>query len=314
MHSSFLYGLAMALLFAGFTACDQSYSKELDADVTAEITKQKDTPKGRNLSQNFKDYWYAGTAEITSYRLVQERYGELREGTSVNIFVTEDFLPKEQVKANRSSAANIPVLKLNNTKKFNTGIYPYSIMNSTFSPVGYTGHALKVAHSMQEWCGQVYMQLNNRSNFEIQIHSYFEGEADQELSLPKTWLESELWNLLRINPAELPTGDLSIIPSFEYMRMRHKEPAAQMAYAILKQGDSMSSYEIEYPSMQRQLTIYFNSSFPFEIEKWEETNAARNNNGPQLKTTATKMKRMRSAYWKQNSNKYVVLRDSLGLR
>ena len=167
-----------------------------------EVTSQ--TVNTRELSKEFKDYWYAGNAEITSYEIKQARYGELREGTAVTIFVTEDFLPGAQVKANNPSKENIPVLKLNSTKKFLTGIYPYSIMTSTFSPVNSEEHALKVSNSVQEWCGHVYAQLNNKKQFEVTAHSYFEGEADQNMKLPKTWLENELWNLIRINPNELP--------------------------------------------------------------------------------------------------------------
>lgn len=264
--------------------------------------------KNRNLSQEFKDYWYAGNAEITSYKLIQERYGELREGSSVNVFVTEDFLPKVQVKADNASKDNIPVLKLNQTKKYLTGIYPYSVMTSTFSPVQTTEHASKISHSMQEWCGHVYVQLNNKKKFEVESHSYFEGEADQMFKLEKTWLENELFNLIRINPEELPTGDnISIIPSFEYARMSHKKPKAYMASASLKKGDSISSYTLAYDNEPRQLKIYFSSDFPFTIERWEETHA----NG--LVTTAVKKKRIKTAYWSQNSNKHTFLRDSLGI-
>src|SRR5690606_11722530 len=81
----------------------------------------------RDLIENFKSYWFDGQAEITSYTLEQERYGEIREGTAVLIYVTEDFLPGAQVKADQPSETNIPVLKLNKTKNFITGIYPYSI-------------------------------------------------------------------------------------------------------------------------------------------------------------------------------------------
>lgn len=267
----------------------------------------------RTISEAFGAYWYNGTAEITSYRLSQERYGEMREGTAVMIFVTEDFLPEKQVKANNYSEDNISVLKLNATKKFVTGIYPYSIMTSSFNPIHYPGHALKVSSSVQEWCGHVYMQLNNRKDFEIEAHSYFEGEADKSISLSKTWLEDEIWSLIRINPEELPTGKLSVIPAFESIRLRHKEIKAYPAIARLKQGDSLSSYEIKYPSMQRDVIIYFNSSFPFEIEKWEETNAGWGNDTIRLKTSAVKMHRIKLAYWGKNKNKNIVLRDSLGL-
>ncbi|MAP81290.1 MAG: septum formation inhibitor Maf [Aequorivita sp.] len=271
------------------------------------------TAQARTVSNQFKTYWYNGTAEITSYKLKQERYGEIREGTAVNIFVTEDFLPNTQVKANSPSAANISVLKLNQMKNFNTGIYPYAIMTSTFNPIATQSHALKVSNSVQEWCGQVYMQLNNRKKFEVVSHSYFEGEADQAFTLSKTYLENELWNLIRLNPEELPTGDIQLIPSFEYLRLKHQEIKAYNAFASLKQGDSTTTYTINYPALQRQLILYFNSTFPYEIEKWEEVNANSANNALQLKTTATKLKRIRSQYWSKNSNIHAVLRDTLNL-
>lgn len=273
-----------------------------------------DSSEKREISANFSEYWYADEAEITSYQLSQERYGELRDGTVVTVFVTEDFLPKDQVKANSYSAENTPVLKLNTTKKFLTGIYPYSIMTSTFSPVKQKGHALKVTASVQEWCGHVFMQLNNRKNFEIDTYSYFASEGDRKVSLEKTWLEDELWNLIRINPNELPTGEISVVPSFESIRLRHKKLEAYPATASLNKGDSISSYELKYPGIQRDVIIYFNSRFPFEIEKWEETNARWGRDTTRLKTTATRMKRIKSAYWGKNDNEDVVLRDSLGLK
>ncbi|MGB2232526.1 MAG: septum formation inhibitor Maf, partial [Flavobacteriaceae bacterium] len=82
----------------------------------------------RTLTKAFKKYWFAGAAEISSYTLTQSRYGELRSGDAVLIYVTEDFLPNTQVKANNSGENTIKVLKLNATKNFKTGIYPYSIM------------------------------------------------------------------------------------------------------------------------------------------------------------------------------------------
>src|SRR5690606_16867010 len=143
----------------------------------------------RILTDNFKDYWFDGQAEITSYTLEQERYGEMREGSAVLIYVTEDFLPEIQVKANQASENNTTVLKLNKTKNYFTGIYPYSIMTSVFYPIETRDHAIKVTTSVQEWCGHTYIQLHNRNDFEIRSHSYFEGEADQLFSLNKIFLE-----------------------------------------------------------------------------------------------------------------------------
>lgn len=283
-----------------FVGCKKSENNLIPASQN-----ENNTAIERNLSEAFKTYWYDGNAEITSYELFQERYGELRKGKAVNIFVTEDFLPEAQVKADNTSEENVLVIKLNQVKKYVTGIYPYSVMTSAFSPLNSTNHAIKLSFSMQEWCGHAYVQLNNKLEYDIMSHSYFEGEADQNLSLPKTWLESEIWNLIRINPNQLPTGDLSVLPSFEYFRMSHQKIEAKNANGKLMQGDSLSSYTLDYPEIKRALVIYFNSQSPYEIERWEETHP----NG--LKTTAEKLRRIKSKYWSQNSTQFEFLRDSL---
>ncbi len=309
------YVLYKVIFFIGIAFFCHSCKESEHNLIPNSNTEEADTiSDNRQLPAQFKDYWYAGKAELTSYQLMQERYGEIRQGMAVTVFVTEDFLPDVQVKANTQSGENVSVLKLNKTKKFTTGIYPYSIMTSTFNPVKKPQHALKISNSVQEWCGQVYMQLNNRKDFNIVSHSYFEGEADQELTLDKTWLEDELWNLVRINPEELPTGDMEVIPSFESIRLRHKEIKAYRAHANIKQGDSLSMYSLHYPMLERELIIYFNSDFPYEIEKWEETNGTQPNDSTRLKTTAHKIKRIRNDYWNMNRNQDAGLRDTLGLK
>lgn len=258
----------------------------------------------------FAAYWYQGKAEITSYSLQQARYGEIREGNAVLVFVTEPFLEKEQVKADNPNSTSTTVLKLNATKNFVTGIYPYSIMTSTFFPVDGQGHALKVTNSVQEWCGQVYAQLNNRKKFEIKAHSYFETEGDQEFSIEKAPLENEVFTQLRINPNSLPTGKIAMIPSLEYTRLMHMPIKAYPAEASLTFGDNISSYKILYPELERELTIHFSTKFPYTIESWEETYK---NGSKTLTSTAKKNKTIKSAYWTKNRTEHVSLRDSLGL-
>ncbi|MEX0998239.1 MAG: septum formation inhibitor Maf [Flavobacteriaceae bacterium] len=260
----------------------------------------------RVLSNEFKEYWFNGQAEITSYSLEQERYGEIRTGTAVLIFVTEDFLPDVQVKANIKTETTQSVLKLNKTKNFNTGIYPYSIMSSVFYPLEEKNHALKVTHSIQEWCGHVYAQLNNRNDFEIKSHSYFEGEADQEYNLTKTHLEDEIWTQIRVDPSDLPVGEIEIIPSMEFSRLRHKEFKAYKAIASLEEIESSFEYSINYPELDRTLTIWFESASPYHITKWTEQIG-------ESMTQATFMKKIQSAYWSKNQNKDAYLRDSLQL-
>lgn len=306
LERAIFFFIAAIALLAMLISC----KKETGGDIAfakADTSKITRTEK-RNLSQEWKDYWYAGTAEISSYKLDQARYGELRPGTAVLIYVTEDFLPKEQVKADAQNDSNIPVLKLNATKKFVTGIYPYSIMTSTFYPVTEKKHAIKVSQSTQEWCGHVYAQLNNRENFEVTSHSYFQSEADQEMSLPKDILENELWTQIRLDPTSLPTGSFKAIPNLEYIRNSHIDLAAYQAVGSLNED----SYTIEYPDLKRTVTIQFESEFPHTIEGWTET-FPQGRDGALMTTTATKMKTIKSAYWGKKSIADEALRTELQL-
>lgn len=261
-------------------------------------------------SSAFVKYWQSGEAEISSYQLQQARYGELREGKAVLIFVTEPFLPEKQVKADLSAAGNVQVLKLNATKNFNTGIYPYSIMQSTFYPLSNNSHALKVSCSVQEWCGQVYAQLNNREQFEMTSHSYFEMEADAQFNLEKTILENELWTQLRLDPSSLPVGDLKIIPSLEFFRLKHIPTEAYEAVAQLTTGN----YTVTYKTLKRQLSINFNPEFPYQILSWEETYPDGFGEDPTLMTTkASLLKSIKLDYWNKNDNTAVRFRDTLQL-
>ena len=282
-------------------------NNETNKDKTQVKELTTNDTKYRVVSQEFKDYWYAGEAEITSYKLEQARYGEIRNGHAALIYVTEDFLPNIQVKANNQNPENISVLKLNATKKFNTGIYPYSIMQSTFYPISKEQHALKITSSIQEWCGQTYTQLNNKADFEITSHSYFEGEADQNYRLEKTVLENELWTQLRLDPKSLPTGDLQIIPSLEFVSLKHIELKPYLANLTL----NVNSYIINYPELNRKLTINFNENAPFEILDWTESFKS----GTEiLTTTATKLVTIKSPYWNKKSSKDSVLRKTLRLK
>lgn len=264
----------------------------------------------RSLSENFKNYWFTGEAEITSYQLEQSRYGEPREGDAVLIYVTEDFLENTQVKADQKGENTTGILKLNSTKNFTTGIYPYSIMQSTFYPLEGNSHALKVTTSIQEWCGQVYMQLNNRAKYEITSHSYFEGEADQSPAIVKAHLENEVWTQLRIDPNLLPVGEIHMIPSFEYIRLAHIEIQAYKATAEFYQDGETGVYKITYPDLNRSLLIYYKTTFPFTIEKWEEITFRE---GREHKTSATKKAMIKTDYWNKNSNNDLPLRDNLNL-
>lgn len=274
------------------------------------VFSPRETPY--NLALNFSDYWHSGEAEITSYSLKQARYGEIREGNAVLIYVTEHFNPSEQVKSEHISG-NLPVLKLNQTRNFLTGIYPYSIMSSTFFPLEKKQHAVKVSASVQEWCGQVYSQLNNRGVYELLTHSYFEGEADQYLELDPMHLENEFWSILRLDPLKLPQGSIKVIPSLEYMRLMHIEPMGYQAQAVLRKQNNNYTYTLTYPSLKRELAITFSEEFPYEIQGWRETYPSGNDDPEMLESSAQKIKRIKTAYWEKNKKNDKYLYHALGL-
>ena len=146
-------------------------------------------------ADDFWKYWGDGKAELDGYALVEPRYGELREGTAVAIFVTEDFSDALRVKADPGKHGKsdiVKVMKLNLVRDFQTGIYDYNTMTSTFLRTEFGGRDAywpleKTSFSSQEWCGHVYMQWLARGTHLVGTsHSYFDGEADAspELELP----------------------------------------------------------------------------------------------------------------------------------
>jgi hypothetical protein len=143
---------------------------------------------GAARADDFWQHWGDGKAELNGYALTQPRYGELREGTAVLIFVTEDFSDSLRVKADpgkHPSSDVYPVLKLNFVRDFQTGIYDYNVMTSTFLKTESGFAPAKVSFSSQEWCGNVYQQLLPRGGKLVgESHSYFDGEADAPLELP----------------------------------------------------------------------------------------------------------------------------------
>jgi len=274
----------------------------------------------KKSSDPFNEYWYQGKAEITSYDLQQARYGENREGSAVLVFVSEDFSKKNHVKLDnpgRSPKDIIPVLKLNMTRKFNTGIYPYSMMLSSFTPVDLTKNpnTLKVTNSSQEWCGHTFMQLNlGRYSYESQLFSYFESEGDKTTRLEKTLLEDELWSKIRIDPNSLPQGNIDIIPSTTYARLKHIDIKNEKATASIKEKGKEMHFHLFYKTIDRKLSIIFEKAFPHRIISWEETYKSGFGSSPKTMTTkGTRKKSILLDYWSKNRNEDVVYRRELGL-
>ena len=169
------------------------------------------------VAQDFWSFWGDGKGEISSYDAVVPRYGELRKGYAILVFVTEEISRTTRIKVESEAIPpqdRVPVLKLNRVIKFTTGIYDYSIFTSTFSSVGSEfGSAphpntlqeadsaplpkanreaergrgripfepLKISFSAQEWCGHVFqMLIPQRDQVELTLHSYFQSEGNQQ--------------------------------------------------------------------------------------------------------------------------------------
>lgn len=274
-------------------------------------------------SEEFKGYWYGGMAEITSYKLEQARYGELHEGYSVLVFVTEDFSVSKRVKLEDTKNAEeegVKVLKLNRIKKFDTGIYSYSMMDSVFTPVktGEYPNSLKVSSSSQDWCGHTFVQLNiNDIGYEVQAFSYFESEGDRKFNLENEILEDELWSRIRLDPRSLPLGKIRIIPAAMASRLTHRDLKVETAQATLtknKDDSDLLNYRLVYDDSGRSIVIMFNKFFPYEIQGWEETyKSGFGGNAKTLTTKATKNKTLISNYWNKNSPEDLALRKELGL-
>jgi hypothetical protein len=185
--------------------------------------------------------WYDGKAELAGYELVQPRYGELRKGKAILVFVSETFSDSMRVKADpgrHPASDEFPVLKLNVVKDFQTGIYDYNLMTSVFASArAKDGHrpgaAAKITFSGQEWCGHVFEELLffgdriDRKRF-----SYFDGEGDSAETLPRSRdliTVDELPILVRSIPAPfLAEGErksVDVLPSLERTRLLHRSLA-----------------------------------------------------------------------------------------
>lgn len=283
---------------------------------TKESTVKSNNQQAISPSEAFNSYWYNNQAELTSYQLEQARYGEIHTGNAVLVYVTEPFSTKKQVKADTPTADDYSVLKLNFVKKFNTGIYPYSMMNSFFLPLNdLNNHLTKATSSVQEWCGHVFTQLNNKNNkWEINSYSYFESEGDKSFSLDNTLLEDELWLRIRTNSTALPTGKIQLIPSLFYLRLMHKELKPYTAEISTTTENNVVTYTIKYPELERTLSIHYQKEFPYAIEHWEETYVSGwGETAQQLTTKATKLKTLKTDYWNKHAVQDSLLRKELGL-
>jgi len=271
-------------------------------------------PRSGVDEDQFSKYWYQGKAEINVFDLEQYRYGEKREGTAVMIFVTEDFSKRHQVKLDNPENAGADarkVLKMNMTREFVTGVYPYNTMLSVFTPVYDEDNAFKITASVTEWCGQSFTQMNwKNGSYRAQLFSYFESEGDQELKLEGP-SEDEIFNTIRLNPSIVPEGDVRLIPSLIFQRFSHIPLKVERA-SISKRKISGNQEELslEYKTINRKLVVRYQQFFPYEILSWEEMQAKPD--GSVERTIGTRRNMEKLDYWNRNGLQDEELRRALG--
>ncbi len=123
-----------------------------------------------SYDRTFWSTWGDGRAELAGYDLTIPRYNQPRRGVAVTIFVTETFSNSARVKADpgkHPQADEYPVIKLNLVKDYQTGIYDYNEMTSSFvalQPVNgrAAGSPTRISFSRQEWCGQISARRRRR--------------------------------------------------------------------------------------------------------------------------------------------------------
>lgn len=271
----------------------------------------------------FWEHWGDGQAELNGYTFTQPRYGQSRDGEAILVFVTETFTHKQRVKSDGGHPDEYPVIKLNDVRDFQTGIYDYNAMTSAFvrldskDPIG---HPTKISFSMQEWCGHVWDQWTIDGEHWTRIgHSYFDGEAETSASGtlgPRTLFADALPLYVRGLAGEWlapgASGSYTLIPRAMQTRMSHS-PSTPLQVTVHRSDSNRSvsvpagSFDAEVWTISHDnkpyLTFSVEKSPPHRILSW----AGVDGNTAAL-TGTTRLK-----YWQKAREGDEVLRTQLGL-
>ena len=250
--------------------------------------------------------WGDGKAELSGYAITTSRYGAPREGRVVLIYVTEPMDRRNWIK---DDAGDVPaqervnVMKLNAVLKFQTGIYPYSVMTSVFAPVdGWSTERFtptKIAMSSQEWCGLVYQKVTPAQDaFVSELRSYFHADGDRDATVktpPGTLYEDALLIQLRELDGPFAGGRTwagSIVPSLWSQRKSHTALAPVAATIkrddVTKEGVPVTRFTLTYGAV---VTTYdVEKASPRRVLSWKS------NGGEEARL----LKTARLPYWQLN--------------
>lgn len=298
--------------------------------------------RGPDYGPAFGEHWYDGNAELAGYRLTYPRYGQLRQGAAVAIFVSESQQESTRVKPERPVTDSFGVVKLNLMLDFPTGLYDYHLMTSAFIATQQrdgrpAGAPSKVSFSAQEWCGHAYHQvLFDRDAVRHASHSYFEGEADQDMKLqyPAGGFAEDallLWARGLAGP-QLKAGesiDVPLLRESAYARLNHVPLAWDAAHlaraenaetiavtagrfevdvytAKVRSAATERTYPIggrAVPESTRTWTFYVETAPPHRVVKWQRSDG--------IKAELVGSKRL--PYWSLNANGQESMLKQIGL-
>lgn len=258
-------------------------------------------------SPAFWKAWGDGKAELSGYTVVTSRYGAPRNGQAVLIFVTEPMDRRNWIKDDAGdvpAAERVNVMKLNSILKFQTGIYPYSVMTSVFAPVDPVTPErfapAKVTMSAQEWCGHVYQRLlPGPQAFASELRSYFhaDGDRDDTMNTPTgTLYEDALLIQLRELDGPFAGGKSwsgTLVPSLWTQRKRHA-PVEPVAASIrredaVRDGRPVTRFILRYA--KAMITYDVEKAPPRRVLAWKSSEG----------DDAKLLKTIRLPYWQLNA-------------
>jgi hypothetical protein len=261
------------------------------------------TPEA-GASTAFWDQWGDGRAEMSGYRIVTPRYGETRVGELALIYVTEPHDRRRWIKDDEVAGPHrVEVMKLNASLKFQTGVYPYSILTSVFAPVADWGRPrftpVKLTLSAQEWCGSYRREVwPGGEGFRSLLLSYFTGEGERVREVPApedlVWEDALLIQLRELDGPFAGGGDWQgrIVPALWRLRAGHV-PAAPVPATIdrrneVRDGTPVTRFVLEYGDYTRTFDV--EKAPPRRILGWTTSD------GEEAELLSTD----RMAYWRLN--------------
>jgi hypothetical protein len=217
----------------------------------------------------------------------------------------------------------VRVIKLNDIRKFNTGIYDYSVMTSVFASVEQKKNiprfaAMKVAFTSQEWCGTVFEQtLRKNGAYENSIFNYFESEGTASYRFEHAdtvETEENLWIHVReLRGPILEEGrskPIAVIPSAWSRRKSHTPPAiipGTLVKGTQRHIRTAIGHKKAVPFTWllngKRTLVWVEAKYPHRIMQWEEPDGS----------TGKILASRREPYWKKNDNKHEYLRGLLKL-